>query len=128
MLVRQRRYLGVATFAYAVPHLVAYLAKLADTQRIVSEAIEPGMLAGWIAMLVFTALAATSNNAAVHSLGRRWKTLHRWVYAGAILTFVHWILLAFDPLQGYVHAGVLVLVLALRFVRRDANGSARAKP
>lgn len=117
-LVRQRRYLGVAAFAYAVPHVVAYLVKLADLARIVSEGVELGMLTGWIAMLVFTALAVTSNNASVRKLGKRWKVLHRLVYAAAVLTFLHWILLAFDPLQGYIHAGVLLAIQALRFVKR----------
>ena len=120
-LARQRRYLGVATFAYAVPHLVAYLARLGDVARIVNEGLEPGMLTGWIAMLIFAALAATSNNSSVRKLGQRWKALHRLVYAGAILTFLHWILLAFDPMQGYIHAGVFVVIVALRFIKRDAG-------
>jgi len=120
-LVRQRRYFGVAAFAYSVPHLVAYLVKLSDTARILSEGIEPGMLTGWIAMLIFTALAITSNNTSVRKLGKRWKVLHRFVYAAAVLTFLHWILLAFDPLQGYIHAGVLLVIQALRFVRPRAT-------
>jgi len=116
-LIRQRRYFGVAAFAYSVPHLVAYLVKLNDLGRILSEGIEPGMLTGWIAMLIFAALAITSNNSSVRKLGKRWKVLHRFVYAAAVLTFLHWILLAFDPLQGYIHAGVLIGIQALRFVR-----------
>lgn len=120
-LLRQRRYFGVAVFAYAVPHLVAYLARLADAARILSEGVEPGMLTGWIAMLIFAALAVTSNNAAVRRLGKRWKTLHRLVYAGAVLTFLHWVLLAFDPLQGYIHAGALLAIQFLRLVKRPAR-------
>jgi len=122
-LFRQRRYLGVATFAYAVPHLVAYLVKLSDIARIVSEGIEPGMLTGWVALLIFAALAITSNNTSVRRLGKRWKSLHRFVYAAAVLTFLHWILLAFDPLQGYIHAGVLLVIQALRFVKRPKSAS-----
>lgn len=117
-LVRQRRYLGVAAFVYAVPHLVAYLVKLSDWGRIIAEGAELGMLTGWVAMLIFAALAITSNNTSVRKLGKRWKVLHRTVYAAAVLTFAHWVLLAFDPMQGYIHAGVLVLIQALRFVRR----------
>jgi sulfoxide reductase heme-binding subunit YedZ len=116
-LMRQRRYFGVAAFAYAAPHLVAYLVKLQDMARILSEGIEPGMLTGWIAMLIFTALAVTSNNTSVRKLVKRWKVLHRFVYAAAVLTFLHWILLAFDPLQGYIHAGVLIVIQLLRFAR-----------
>lgn len=120
-LLRQRRYLGIAVFAYATPHLVAYLVKLGDLARVISEGMEPGMLTGWIAMLIFTALAATSNNRSVRTLGNRWKRLHRFVYVAAVLTFMHWILLAFDPLQGYIHAGVLVVIVSLRFVRRASS-------
>ncbi len=122
-LVRQRRYLGVAAFAYSVPHLVAYLVKLGDMARILSEGIEPGMLTGWVAMLIFTALAVTSNNTSVRKLGKRWKLLHRLVYAAAVLTFLHWILLAFDPVQGYIHAGILVVIQALRFVKLPKSAS-----
>jgi len=122
-LIRQRRYFGVAVFAYVVPHLIAYLVKLADAARILSEGLEPGMLTGWIATLIFTALAFTSNNTSVRKLGKRWKVLHRFVYAAAVLTFLHWILLAFDPLQAYVHAGVLVVIVLLRFVRRASSSA-----
>lgn len=122
-LVRQRRYLGVAACAYAVVHLAAYLARLNDLARIVAEGIEPGMLTGWIALLILTALAVTSNNVSVRRLGKRWKVLHRFVYAAALLTFLHWILLAFDPLQGYVHAAVLIAITLLRFVRRPVSPS-----
>jgi sulfoxide reductase heme-binding subunit YedZ len=124
-LVRQRRYLGVAAFAYAVPHLVAYIVRLSDVARIISEGVEPGLLTGWIALLIFLALAVTSNNTSVRRLGESWKTLHRLAYAAAILTFLHWVLVAFDPVPGYVHAGLLVVIEAFRFVKRP--GPARPK-
>ncbi len=124
-LVRQRRYLGVATFAYSVPHLVAYVVRLADPARIASEGLEPGMLTGWIAFVIFFALAATSNNTSMQKLGKRWKVLHRWVYAAAILTFLHWILLAFDPLEGYIHAAALTGIILLRFVKRASSSGPR---
>lgn len=118
-LHRQQRYLGLAAFAYAVPHSIAYVAKLGDRTRILSEAIEPGMLTGWLALLIFAALAITSNNASVRALGKRWKTLHRFVYAAALLTLLHWVLTAFDPVEGYIHAAVLLGIQALRFVPRS---------
>jgi sulfoxide reductase heme-binding subunit YedZ len=117
--VRQRRYLGVATFAYAVPHLVAYVVRLNDDiPRIVAEGLEPGMLTGWVAMAIFLALAATSNDTSVRKLGRRWKALHRFVYAAAVLTFLHWVLVAFDPVPALVHTGVLVAIEMTRLIRR----------
>jgi len=115
-LLQNRRYFGVATFAYAVPHLLAYLWKLASLAKVVEQGAEPGMWTGWIALIIFLALAITSNNYSVRKLGRRWKYLHRLVYLAAILTFLHWILLAFDPLSGLVHAGVLVALVTYRVV------------
>ena len=120
--VRQRRYLGIATFAYAVPHLVAYVIRLRDDiPRIVSEGLGPEMLTGWVAMVILLALAVTSNERSVRKLGRRWKALHRLVYAAAILTFLHWILVAFDPIPALVHAGVLVAIEMTRLIRRPVK-------
>jgi sulfoxide reductase heme-binding subunit YedZ len=116
-LLQNRRYFGVATFAYAVPHLVAYLWKLASAAKILEEGMQPEMWTGWIALIIFLALAITSNNFSTRKLGRRWKTLHRLVYLAAILTFVHWVLVAFNPVSGLVHAGILIALETFRVVR-----------
>jgi sulfoxide reductase heme-binding subunit YedZ len=116
-LVQNRRYFGVSAFAYAVPHLVAYLWKLANAAKIMEQAAEPGMWTGWIALILFLLLAITSNNFSVRKLGRRWKSLHRLVYLAAVLTFVHWVLVAFDPLAGIVHAGILAVLETIRVVK-----------
>lgn len=122
-LLRQRRYLGVATFGYALPHAAAYLARVGSLESIASEALEPGLATGWLALLLMAPLAATSLDSAVRWLGSRWKQLHRLVYAAAILTFAHWVLTAFDPLSGYIHAGAL---LAVELVRIIASRSRKA--
>ncbi len=123
-LLQNRRYFGVAAFFYAVPHLIAYLWKLASVARVIEQGAEAGMWTGWIALIILLALAITSNNYAVRKLGRRWKFLHRLVYLAAILTFVHWILLAFDPVSGLLHAGVLVALEAYRVVSRIRTAAA----
>ena len=122
-LLKQQRYLGLATFAYAVPHMIAYLFKLGDASRVLKEAGEIGMLTGWLAMLIFVALAITSNDVSVRAMGKRWKSLHRFVYAAAILTLLHWILTAFDPTEGYIHAVVLLGIQALRFLPKRWFGN-----
>lgn len=113
-LVQRRRYFGVAMFVYVVPHLLAYLVKIGAYAGVLSEAAEPGMWTGWLAFLLFVPLAITSNNKSVRALGKRWKTLHRLVYVAAVLTFVHWILVAFNPMAGIIHAGILLLLEAYR--------------
>ena len=120
-LVQNRRYFGVATFAYAVPHLIAYLWKLASVAKIVEQAAEPGMWTGWVALIIFLALAITSNNYSVRKLGRCWKILHRFAYLAAILTFLHWVLVAFDPLSGMMHAGILIALETYRVVSSSRN-------
>jgi methionine sulfoxide reductase heme-binding subunit len=113
-LLRRRRDFGLITFAYALAHTVAYLVRKADLQLIASEGIEAGMLTGWIALLVFVALAVTSNDASLRALGRKWRSLHKAVYAAAILTCLHWVLTAFDPTAGYLHFAALSVLLLAR--------------
>ena len=45
---------------------------------------------GLITVLIFLLLLAISNDLSLRRLGaRRWKSLQRWTYAGALLTFLH---------------------------------------
>lgn len=114
-LLLHRRDLGVATFAYSAAHALAYIVREADFGVIVEEALAMDLATGWIAGLVFLVLALTSNDISVRKLGSRWKRLHTAVYVAAILTLLHWILTAFDPTAGYIHAAVLVALFALRW-------------
>lgn len=121
-LVRERRALGVAVFGYALFHLAVYAWRKAELALILDEGLRPDLLSGWIAFVVFTALAITSNDASVARLKRNWKRLHRLVYPAAALTILHWLLTAFSPTQALVHAAILLAVEALRLVlaRRKA--------
>lgn len=127
-LAQRRRYLGVAAFGYALLHAGAYVARR-PLAAAVQDSLEIAMASGWLALLVMLALAATSNDASVRRLRRRWKWLHRTVYAAAALTFAHWLLTAFDPTSGIVHLGVLASLEILRLAltraarrRRTAGG------
>ena len=117
-LSRRRRDLGLVTFAYAAAHVVAYLWQKADVGRIAAEALEAGLATGWVAGLIFVLLAVTSNDASVRRLGRSWQRLHKGVYLAAVLTFAHWVLTAFDPTAGWLHAAVLGLMLLFRLAPR----------
>ena len=119
-LLLQRRDIGLVTFLYALAHVVVYLVDEADLEKVLEEAMSPGLWTGWIAFLIFLPLAATSNNMSVRALGQRWKRLHQGVYLAAVLTFIHWILTAFDPTAGVVHFAVLIAILLARawLVRR----------
>jgi len=125
-LMRRRRDIGLVTFFYALAHTVAYLVRKSDLQLIASEGLEAGLLTGWIAFLVFIALAVTSNDVSVRAMGRKWRRLHQTVYVAAILTYLHWVLTAFDPTMGYVH-GTVAAVLLLARLRRDRRSATPAR-
>lgn len=89
-LLQNRRYFGVAAFGYAVLHTVFYLIAEGSVARVLGEVQRFDIWTGWLAFLIFLPLAATSMDYAVRKLGRRWKSLHRWTYAAAVLTLLHW--------------------------------------
>jgi sulfoxide reductase heme-binding subunit YedZ len=121
-LVARRRYFGVAAFAYALLHVAVYVLRQGELPKIVAAAAEAGMLTGWLAFAIFVPLAITSNDRSVRALGHHWKRLHRAVYVAAVLTFAHWILVAFDPTAAYVHLAVLALLELARFVAPAGRG------
>lgn len=90
-LIRNRRYFGVAAFAYTLLHTIFYLLEESLSQ-VVNEFFRIGMITGWIAFFIFIPLAATSTNYAVKKMGRNWKKLQRWVYLAALMAFLHWAL------------------------------------
>lgn len=89
-LMKNRRYFGVAAFAYAAAHTLFYVFDRATLDRILSQATDFDMATGWLAFLIFLPLAATSFDWAVRKMGPAWKSLQRWTYAAAVLTLLHW--------------------------------------
>lgn len=89
-----RRYFGVAAFAYGLLHTALYLldtgATRGEFERLVTEFPQLAIWTGWMAMAIFIPLAATSFDAAVRVMGPRWKALQRWTYGAAVLTLIHW--------------------------------------
>ncbi|MEZ5669434.1 MAG: ferric reductase-like transmembrane domain-containing protein [Alphaproteobacteria bacterium] len=115
-LVRNRRYFGVAAFAYAALHTLFYLVDKADLDRVVGELARFYIWTGWLAFLIFLPLAATSMDFAMRKLGRWWKPLQRWTYAAAVLTLLHWAALHEwrNPTAALVHFAPLVLLTGYR--------------
>jgi len=93
LLMRFRRMLGVNVFVYAALHMLSYAwldmgLELADIARDIAK--RPFILVGFLALVILSALAATSFNKAVRWLGApRWQALHRCVYAVAALAVLH---------------------------------------
>lgn len=113
-LMRRRRHIGVATFGYAVLHTLLYLQKTGELAKILEDSLAFEYWTGWLALLILIALAATSNDRSVKLLRGAWKGLHRWIYAAAILSFLHWIFIAFNFLPGLIHALILAALETIR--------------
>jgi methionine sulfoxide reductase heme-binding subunit len=92
-VARFRRMLGLFVYFYGCLHLLSYgwLDMSLDPSAIVKDVIKrPFILVGFASMLLLTALAATSFNRAIRSLGgKRWQQLHRLVYVVAALALLH---------------------------------------
>lgn len=113
-LMRRRRDLGVASFAYALAHTIMYLIRKGSPEFVFAELSTPYILAGWIALALFLPLAITSNDFSVRRLKRSWKRLHRLVYPAAILACLHWVWSAFDPTTAWIHVGILAAIEIVR--------------
>lgn len=114
-LVQRRRALGVASFAYAVLHLIFYLIDMGNLDDILAEFWALGIWTGWAAMLLFLPIAMTSNDAWQRRLKAGWKRLQRLVYPAAILVLVHWIFIHNNLGPALVHFIPLALLVAARF-------------
>jgi sulfoxide reductase heme-binding subunit YedZ len=117
-LLLRRRYFGVAAFLYALAHTLVYLERKLGSGLLLQEAQDFSMWTGWLALAIFVPLLLTSNDASVRWLQRTWKKLHRWVYPAALLTFMHWIFIAFDFVPGLIHFLILIILECYRIWKR----------
>ncbi len=127
-LLRLRRMLGLFAFFYAVVHFSVYLVldlELNWSTLGADIAKRPYITIGFTALLLLIPLAATSTNGMMRRLGRRWQTLHRLVYAIAILGVWHFYWqVKRDVREPLLYAGILALLFLYRLVR--ARTAARA--
>jgi len=91
-----RRMLGVTAALYAALHLVLYVVDQKwNLWTVASEIVLRFYLTvGFVCLVGLGVLAWTSTDAWQRRLGRRWKTLHRWVYALIALALFHYALQA----------------------------------
>ena len=120
-LLRFKRPLGVAAFAYGALHFLTYAIDLGSVHDTLTETLrKPSYLWGLGALLVMLPLAVTSNTAAMRLLKRNWKRLQQASYAVIGLLIAHLLLLPHVKPEYHLYAYVLLagLVLRLPAVRR----------
>jgi sulfoxide reductase heme-binding subunit YedZ len=120
-LLRHRRAIGVATFAYGTLHWLAYawLDQGLEIDALLKDvAKRPFILVGTLAWLLLLPLAATSFNRAIKWLGgKRWQALHRAVYVIAGLGILHffWMRSAkSNYAEVIVYAAIIAVLLGWR--------------
>lgn len=129
-----RRQLGLWCFAYVCLHLAAYLFFVLglDWGRLgVELSKRPYIIVGSLAFLCLLALAVTSNRYSQRRLGRRWKQLHRLIYAVLGLGLLHflWIVRAdLEEWSIYAAVGAFLMLLRVPAVARRIPRLAGRKP
>jgi sulfoxide reductase heme-binding subunit YedZ len=129
-LLANRRAFGVAACGYGLLHLGFYLYDMGDWGMIAEEAAIFSIWTGYAAMLIFTAMAVTSNSASQRALRANWKRLQRLVYPAALLIALHWVYVD-GEWAGMVFHFVPLLILetariVLMFKRRSARRGTQA--
>jgi len=120
--IRLRRMLGLFAFFYAALHVSIYfgLDQQLDFAAIWEDLAErPYVLAGTVAFLILITLAITSPKAMVRRLGgKRWASLHRWVYIAGTAAVAHYVWLAKgDLIEPFVYLWVLLVFFSYRLVK-----------
>jgi methionine sulfoxide reductase heme-binding subunit len=116
-LIRFRRMLGLFAFFYVVLHFVTYLGP--DQSFNFSGmwddvAKRKFVTVGFAAFLLLIPLAITSTTGWIRRLGgKRWRALHRSIYACAILGVIHYYWLVKSDVRKPVFYGFLVGILLL---------------
>ena len=133
-LARLRRMVGLFVFFYVLLHFMAYGwldmgLELDDIAKDIAK--RPFILVGFAALVLLAALATTSFNAAIRALGaKRWRQLHRAVYAVAVLAVLHFYWMRAgknDFAEVAVYAAILAVLLAWRVWSRFRRPASRAQ-
>ena len=126
-LQRFRRMLGLYAFFYTLLHFLAWL--ILDQGILWSAIVEdivkrPFITIGFAALLILTAMAATSTSGMRRRLGKRWQQLHYGAYAAGILGVWHyWWQVKKDIRDPLIYAVILAVLLAVRLWFRYRKAS-----
>ena len=118
--VQLRKTLGLFTFFYGFLHFTIWywLDHDFNFTAMISDVIKrPFITMGFIALLIMSLLAITSNKVAMRILGGKWKILHRFIYLIAILAVIHYFWHKEgkrDFLVVYIYTGIILSLLFIR--------------
>ncbi len=113
-LNRNKRYFGLAAFAYGSYHAIAYLVEVPINQ-VAKEFFEVGLLTGWISFVIWIPMAITSTDGWVKQLKTTWKKIHNWGYLAALLVFLHWAFIHYHWKPALVHVAPILILQGIRW-------------
>lgn len=119
-LLRLRRMLGLFAFFYTCLHLLgwAFWERGWSLASMWEDIVQRTFIAvGMLAFVPMLALALTSTHGWIRRLGRRWQSLHRSIYAIAVLSVWHfWLVRAGknDFNEPYLYGAALAVLLLAR--------------
>ncbi len=120
-LTSWRRRIGLVAFTYIAVHLMVFFAldlELSLSALIREVTKRNYILLGMVGFILLLPLAITSTSGMIKRLGaKRWRTLHRAVYAAVLLGGLHFIFMVKgNQLTPKIYLGIIILLLAARFV------------
>lgn len=121
-LIHLRRMLGLFAFFYVLMHFLTWLVLDQGLywQGILPDiAKRPFITIGFLALLLLIPLAVTSTNGMMRRLGKRWKTLHRLVYAITLLGIWHyWWQVKADIREPLIYLSITTVLLGWRLWKK----------
>ncbi len=126
-----RKVFGLAAFFYALFHFVFYLVfEVEFSAALLTKDIikRPYITFGFIAFCILVVLALTSKKERFHLTGKQWKKIHRFVYAAAVFSVLHYIwLVKADHVNPLIYGSAITILLAVRvylhFAKKRQNES-----
>ena len=120
-LIRFRRMLGLFAFFYACLHFATWIGldKFFDWSEMWKDVLKRRFITvGFAAFVLLIPLALTSTAGMIRRLGgKRWRALHRLIYASAILGVIHYYwLVKSDHRKPLLYAAFVAVLLAWRFI------------
>ncbi len=126
-LLLGRRTLGLAALGYLVLHVALYVADMGGDLALVAREIvlRVYLTIGFVALLAFLALGATSTDAAIRRLGaERWNRLHALAYPATALGILHFFMQQkLDVTEPTLMAGLFVWLMGWRWLQRRDLGT-----
>lgn len=120
-LIIGRRHMGVAAFGYGLVHTVVWAVRK-PLDEVLLSIFRQVTLVGWIALAIFIVMAVTSNDWSVRRMGPTWKKVQRWIYLGAPLVILHWLMsVGYRAEKIAIYIAILTILMGYRIWDRQTR-------